>query len=83
MNEPTDSHDDRDPVRAAFDDYQRAPRDVVPHVEHTVDDLRRLADGAAQVQVTHYEMSEHGVTRHTEWVTITRPITNTTREEYR
>lgn len=73
---------DDDPLRAAFDNHQRAPRDIVPHVEHTVDDLRRLADGTAQVQVTHYEMSEHGITRHTEWATITRPLKND-REENR
>ncbi|MCV7379958.1 hypothetical protein BST11_15360 [Mycobacterium alsense] len=73
---------DDDPLRAAFDNHQRAPRDIVPHVEHTLDDLRRLADGTLQVQVTHYEMSEYGVTQFTEWATVAHPIANT-REEHR
>jgi hypothetical protein len=68
--------DVRDPLRAAFDDHRRAHPDVVPrHVEHTVDDLRRLADGAAQVQVTHYEMTPEGITKYTEWATIAQPFT--------
>ena len=72
-----DEHQDvRDPLRAAFADHRRAPRDVVPrHVEHTVDDLRRLVDGTAQVQVTHYEMTGDGITKHTEWATIAQPFT--------
>lgn len=77
-------HDEepRDPLAAAFDSYERAPKDVVPkQVDHTVDDLRRLADGSAQVQVTHYELDEHGITRHTEWVSIAPPVINTNREE--
>jgi hypothetical protein len=82
INTPNEN-DNRDPLRAAFDDHQRAPRDVVPrNVEHSVDDLRRLADGAVQVKVTHYDMNESGVTRHTEWATITKPIT-INREENR
>lgn len=82
---PTDDgeHQDvRDPLRAAFDDYRPAPLDVVPprNVEHTIDDLRRLADGTTQVLVTHYEVNEHGVTRHTEWVSVTQPVTNSEQE---
>lgn len=67
----------RDPIAAAFDDYQRAPRDVVPHTAHTVDELRDLADGTTQAQITHYEMNKYGVTQHTEWATITQPFTHT------
>jgi hypothetical protein len=75
-NDNDNDNGNRDPLRAAFDDHQRAQPDVVPrNVEHSVDDLRRLADGAVQVQVTHYEMNESGVTRHTEWATVTQPIT--------
>ncbi|NTY57949.1 hypothetical protein FEG63_00095 [Mycolicibacterium sphagni] len=65
-----------DPIARAFTDYQRAPRDVVPHtVHHSIDDLRRLADNTIQVMLTHYEMSDDGVTKHTEWATVTRPVT--------
>jgi hypothetical protein len=82
-----DGQDVRDPLRAAFDDYQRAPRDVVPRtVEHTVDDLRRLADCGAEVLVTHYEVHEEttetgetviaGIVKRTEWVAVTQPIMN-------
>lgn len=73
----TDNEDQRDPLRAAFADHQRAPRDVIPPRQHghSVDALRRLADGTTQVQVTHYEMTPDGITKHTEWVTITQPIT--------
>jgi hypothetical protein len=74
------SDDMRDPLRAVFDDHQRAPRDVVPHAEHSLDDLRRMADGTALVTVTHYELDERGVTRHSERVTITAPITNSGKE---
>ncbi|MGB3483614.1 MAG: hypothetical protein WBB07_15550 [Mycobacterium sp.] len=70
-----DNQDGRDPLRAAFTDYRRAPRDVVPCVEHSVDDLQRLADGGATVQITHYSLDEHGISRHAEHVTITAPIT--------
>lgn len=72
----------RDPIAAAFEQHQRARRDVVPrHAQHSVDDLRRLADGTTQVQVTHYEMTADGITKHTEWATVTQPITTKTREE--
>lgn len=69
-----DGIDERDPLRAAFQSYERAPRDVVPRVEHGAEDLRRLADGTTQVEVTHYEMTADGITKHTEWATVTRPI---------
>ena len=77
MNHDEHEHDARDPIAAAFADHQRAPRDVVPprHIEHSVDDLHRLADGGAQVTVTHYEMDENGITRHSEQITVTAPIT--------
>jgi hypothetical protein len=72
-----DNADGRDPLRAAFDDYQPAPRDVVPpaRVEHPLDDLRALADGDGNVTVTHYEMTPEGVTRHVERVGIGAPFT--------
>jgi hypothetical protein len=72
----------RDPLRAAFDSHRRAPRDVVPSVAHSIDDLRHLADGGTKVQVTHYEMSDSGVTRHTEWTTITSPVTQLQEETH-
>jgi hypothetical protein len=75
--------DDRDPLRAAFDNHQRAPREEVPRhtVEHSVDDLRRLADGTATVTLTHYEFGEDGITRHVvENVTITEPFTHPRKE---
>ncbi|TLH72960.1 hypothetical protein C1S82_13010 [Mycolicibacterium cosmeticum] len=75
--------DERFPLRAAFEDYRPAPRELPiarPHAGHSVDDLRRLADGSEQVQMSHYEMTEQGVTKHTEWVGITRPLI---KEEYR
>ncbi len=71
----SEDQDQRDPLRAAFESHQRAPHDVVPPHEHSVDALRRLADGTEQVQISHYEITEHGVLKHTEWSTITRPIT--------
>ncbi|MBU8810706.1 hypothetical protein KL953_17630 [Mycolicibacterium goodii] len=77
-----DDHDMRDPLRAAFTDYRRAPRDVVARTaEHSLDDLHHMADGASQVTVTHYELGEHGITRHTEQVTITAPIIHARKED--
>lgn len=70
-----DSHDERDPLRAAFDDHVHPPRDIVPHVAHRIADLQRLTGGAAQVRITHYDLTADGVTEHTEWATVTRPIT--------
>lgn len=80
MND-TDDQDARDPLRAAFDDYQRAPRDIVPRtVEHSVDDLHLLANSDAQVTITHYEVDARGVTRHCERVTITAPFIESRKE---
>jgi hypothetical protein len=79
MNDDEDQ-DVRDPIQAAFDDYRRAPRDVVPKVEHSLDDLRLLAGGGAQVTVTHYELGEDGITRHREHVTIAAPFTQSRKE---
>ncbi|BBZ34064.1 hypothetical protein [Mycolicibacterium confluentis] len=77
-DEDRDAHD---PIQAAFDDYRSAPRDIVPRrVEHSLDDLRLLADGTAQVTVTHYEYNEHGVTAHSECVGITAPFIKSERE---
>lgn len=82
MINDNEQDDMRDPLRAAFTDHERAPRDVVPRaVEHTVDDLQRLADGTAQVQLTHYEMTADGITKHTEWVGIAQPISINYRTE--
>ena len=78
----TDHPDSRDPLRSAFENFRRAPRDIVRKIEHSLDDLRRMADGTAQVTVTHYEVTEdedgvpNGITRRSERVTITAPITN-------
>lgn len=66
-------HDGRDPLRAAFLDYQRPPRDVVPASRRSVDDLAALA--GTTVPVTHYELTAGGVRQYTERIEITKPIT--------
>ena len=49
-----DNHDDdRDPFQAAFDDYRRAPRDVV-HRGMTTDALVDLDNRCAGDEVVHY-----------------------------
>jgi hypothetical protein len=73
----THNDDPRDPLRAAFQDYGRAPRDVVPPTPHRLDDLRALADGGP-VTVTHYEMTPEGITRHVETVGVAKPFTERT-----
>lgn len=73
----------RDPIEAAFSEYRRASRDdvlrTVEHtVEHTVEDLRRLADGSAQVTITHSApTASHGTATQ---VTITTPFTRQGKE---
>lgn len=82
-DQPDDDQDVRDPMRAAFDDHARAPRDVVPHgrsIEHTARLLRRLADGHNVVEVTHYELGPDGITKHVEKATICAPITTHPKE---
>lgn len=70
-----------DPIAAAFADYRRAPRDVVPRtVKHSLDALYQMADGTTQVTVTHYEYDENGVTRHSETVSIAPPFIKSERE---
>lgn len=70
----TDESDDRDPLRAAFQDHQRAPRDVVPHSQrHDIDDLRALA--GSTVTVRHYELTSTGVREYAEQIEICQPIT--------
>ena len=61
--------DSPDPIRAAFDDYQRAPRDVVAAGEpKPADDVAALAGTATTV--TH--LTEDGpVTQH---VTVAKPF---------
>ena len=63
--------DDPDPIQQAFDNYQPAPKDVVPRGEPdwTTDDLAALA--GESVDVTH--LTEDGPV--TETITITAPIT--------
>jgi hypothetical protein len=81
MIDDEDQDGGRDPIEAAFANYRRAPRDVVPRtVVHSLDDLRILADGAAQVTVTHYEYNDDGVTAHSERVGITAPFIESERE---
>lgn len=76
-----EDEDQRDPLRAAFTDHERPPHDVVPHTPtHSVDDLRRLADGTQQVKLSHYELTADGITQHIEWITVTRPVIDS-REE--
>lgn len=72
MTDDHADHDERDPLAAAFSDYQRAPRDVVPHnLRSIADDLTDLAALAGtMLEIAHYESTEHGVTRLTERNTI-------------
>lgn len=76
--------DSRDPLRAAFTDYTPAPRDVVPRSSSsTVEELHAIQSAVSALipmadttqAVTHYEMTADGITKCTERVTITRPIT--------
>ena len=63
----------RSPLRSKR--YQAAPRDIVPYshsVEHTVELLRGLAGTTAEV--SHYHVTEDGVTKHTARVEIYAPI---------
>jgi hypothetical protein len=67
--------DMRDPLRAAFQDRQRPPRDVVPLSSSSTsleEDFGAVA-GTTQ-NVTHYEITPEGITKHQERLTITRPI---------
>ncbi|MBA4855774.1 hypothetical protein [Nocardia farcinica] len=64
----TDDH--RDPIRAAFEDYRRAPRDVVPRTPLPVDDI---PTGTAEV--VYYEMTGDGIERITERIHVTTPYT--------
>ncbi|KUI00926.1 hypothetical protein AU189_11465 [Mycolicibacterium acapulense] len=71
--------DGRDPIAAAFDDYQRPAADVVPRAHDLDDELAgvvALDELAGQtVTVTHYDMTPDGITQHVETATITAPIT--------
>ncbi|MBN3458797.1 hypothetical protein JNN96_32695 [Mycobacterium sp. DSM 3803] len=69
----TDETDARDPLRAAFQDHQRAPRDIVPRSRRSVDDLAALAGNT--VTVRHYELTSTGVREYTERIEICKPIT--------
>jgi hypothetical protein len=85
LNNDNEDRGGRDPLRAAFDDYERAPRDVVPQrrpdVEHTARLLRRLADGHNVVEITHYDVGPDGVTKHVEKLTVCAPITSHPKEQ--
>ena len=70
-----EGNDTRDPLRAAFDDYRRAPRDIVPKRPWPVDnnaDLDALA--GETVEFVHYENAVDGVRRHTQNVIVTKAI---------
>lgn len=69
----SDESDGRDPLRAAFQDHQRAPRDIVPHSQRDVEDLRALA--GTTVTVRHYELASTGVREYTEQIEVCSPIT--------
>lgn len=69
----SDESDGRDPLRAAFQDHRRAPRDVVPPSRHDIDDLAALA--GTTVVVRHYELTLTGVREYTKRVEICTPIT--------
>ncbi|EKF21707.1 hypothetical protein C731_4320 [Mycolicibacterium hassiacum DSM 44199] len=67
--------DGRDPIRSAFDEYQRPPADIVPRhpkAAHSMADLNAVAGQA--LDVTHYAIDGDGVTQHRERVTVTHPI---------
>ncbi|KUH97951.1 hypothetical protein AU190_22260 [Mycolicibacterium acapulense] len=66
------TNDHRDPLRAAFDDYQPARKELPPPAAH---DDGGLADMAGEtVTVTHYRTTSRGVTRFESRATITAPI---------
>lgn len=75
MHIEPENQDGPDPMRTAFDDHQRAPRDIVPYTEQPGDDLLRLAADGAPVEVTHYSITGSGIERHVERITITAPFT--------
>lgn len=64
---------DHDDLREAFDEYsnQRPPKDIVPHTAPA--DASPIPTGTQEV--THYEITEDGVIKHTEQLYITPPIT--------
>lgn len=63
--------DDPDPLKAAFDNYQPSPKDVVPRGEPTWQPTDLAALAGQPVTVTH--LTEDGPV--TENVTITAPVT--------
>ncbi|MGV0720642.1 hypothetical protein ABQF17_17525 [Mycolicibacterium elephantis] len=63
--------DRRDPLRAAFDDYQPPRKEL--HNPRPAADVERLA--GQTVDLVHYDVDADGITRHHERVTVTRPIT--------
>ncbi len=68
--------DDEDPITRAFAGYVRCPDDVVPRnpkVEWSMADLAAVA--GTSTECTHFEMTEDGITKHTERVEICAPIT--------
>lgn len=68
-----------DPLRAAFDNYCRAPRDIVRR-EPVIDN--KVAELAGQtVELTHHKMTKKGITARTERLVITAPITWKDNEE--
>lgn len=82
MNEHHPADGERDPLRAAFDDYERPPADIVPRrpgFEHSLDELAALE--GQTVTVTSYDLDDDGITKHVERATITRPITGRNTEK--
>jgi hypothetical protein len=70
----TDDHDDRDALAVAFADYRPAPRDIVPRT--ITDDLTDLATLAgALLEVAYYDFTPTGVAKHTERITVCKPMT--------
>lgn len=59
-----------DPIAEAFRTYQKAPKDVVPQQNN--DDSRPLPTGPQPV--TWHEITDQGITTHTENTEITKPI---------
>ncbi|MGV0646716.1 hypothetical protein ABQE44_25360 [Mycolicibacterium sp. XJ2546] len=67
-----DPADDRDPIAAAFADYRRPEGKRVARPAE-VGDITALA--GKTVAVEHDELfPEHGLARHTEPLTVTRPV---------
>jgi hypothetical protein len=67
-----DTEDTRDPLRAAFQDYVRPPRDVVPKPEWTGSNDYLVALDETTVEVTYFDR-ESGCPVN-EKIVVTKPV---------